>query len=123
MDVPCKLRSSKHGKGTAQTSVLLKRHSIIVHGATAKRDSANTPKRWKPRRPHNVWRSNHAPVFVRHASPGNALRDRVTVGNPGYAERISGEILGKRQRAGGEGVRRIGWTGWFVVGLGAYVLR
>ena len=55
-------------------SVRLKRHSITVHGATAKRGSANTPKRWKPRRPHNVWRSNHAPLFVRHASPGDAFR-------------------------------------------------
>src|SRR5262249_20484781 len=51
---PCKLRSSKLGKGTQQTSMLLKRHSIIVHGATAKRGSANTAKRWKPRRLHDL---------------------------------------------------------------------
>src|SRR4030095_11946876 len=100
MDVPCKLRSSKLGKGTQHTSVLLKRHSIIVHGATAKRDSANTPKRWKLRRPHNVWRGNHAPTFVRRANPGDALRHGVTVGKPGHAERISCEIRGERQRPG-----------------------
>src|SRR6267154_1266310 len=75
MGAPCKLQSSKPGKGTQQTSVLLKRHSITVHGATAKRGSANTPKRWKPRRRHNVWRSKHAPMLVRHTSPGDALRD------------------------------------------------
>jgi hypothetical protein len=38
--------------------MLLKRHSIIVRGATAKRGSANTPKKWKPRRQHDVWRSD-----------------------------------------------------------------
>src|SRR5947207_6342074 len=56
MGAPCKLRSSKPGKGTQQTLVLLKRHSIIVRGATAKRGSANTRKRWKPRKPHNPTR-------------------------------------------------------------------
>src|SRR4030095_5770087 len=54
MGAACQLPSSKIGKGTQQTSMRLKRHSIIVHGATAKRGSANTPKTWKPRRPHNV---------------------------------------------------------------------
>src|SRR5678815_4831679 len=121
MDAPCKLRSSKLGKGTQQTSVRLKRHSITVRGATAKRGSANTPKKWKPRRPHNVWRSNHAPMLVRHASPGDALRDAGTIGAAGHAERISGEIRRKRKRAGGEGVRRTGWTDWLMVESGAHV--
>src|SRR6266571_4443184 len=123
MGAPCKLRSSRRGKGTQQTSVLLKRHSIIVRGATAKRGSANTLKTWKPRKPHDVWRSNHAPMFVRHASPGDALRDAGKFYTTGHAERISGEIRGKRQRAGGEGIRRTGWTDWFVVGPGAHLLR
>src|SRR4030095_538500 len=114
MAVPCKLRSSKHGKGTAQTSVLLKRHSIIVHGATAKRDSANTPKRWKLRRPHNVWRGNHAPMFVRRSS-SDAIRERNVLSPTSYAERLSREARGKYKRTCGEGVRRTGWTGWFVV--------
>src|SRR4029077_9478145 len=123
MGAPCKLRSSKLGKGTQQTSMLLKRHSITVHGATARRGSANTPKRWKPRRPHNVWRSNHAPLFVRHASPDDALRDAGTIGATGHAERIFGEVRGKRKRAGGKGIRRTGWTDWFVGGFRAHVLR
>src|SRR5258705_9478844 len=122
MAAPCKLRSSKPGKGTQQTSVLLKQHSITVHGAIAKRGSANTPKRWKPRRPHNVWRGNHAPMLVRHASPGDALRDAGAIGTAGHAERISGEIRRKHKRARGEGVRRTGWTGWFVVGPAAHLL-
>src|SRR5438034_2506585 len=121
MGAHCKLRSSKLGKGTQQTSVLLKRHSITVRGATAKRGSANTPKRWKPRRPHNVWRSNYAPIFVRHAGPGDALRDAGTIGAVGHAERFSGEIRGNRQRAGGEGVRRAGWTSWLMVESRAHV--
>src|SRR6266550_3197716 len=108
MGAPCKLRSSKLGKGTQQTSVLLKLHSITVRGAIAKRGSANTPKRWKPRSPHNVWRSNHAPLFVRHVSPDDALRDAGRIGATGHAERISGEIRGKRQRTSGKGVRRTG---------------
>src|SRR4029450_2380585 len=123
MGALCKHRSLKLGKGTQQTSVLLKRHSIIVRGAIATRGSANTPKRWKPPRPHNVWRSNHAPMFVRHASPGDFLRDAGTSGATGYAERISGEIRDKRQRACSEGVRRAGWTCWLVVESGAHVFR
>src|SRR6516162_8813151 len=115
MGAPCKLRFSKLGKGRQQTSVLLKPHSIIVRGATAKRDSANTRKRWKPRRPHNVWRSNHAPMFVRRPDPGGALRDDGAIGATGHAERISGAIRGKRQRAASEGLRGTGWTDWFVV--------
>ena len=55
-------------------------------------------------------------MFVRHASPGDALRDAGTISAAGHAKRISGEIRGKRQRAGSEGVRRTGWTDWFVVG-------
>src|SRR5215468_33798 len=104
MGAPCKHRCLKLGKATRRTSVLLKRHSIIVRGATARRGSANTPKRWKPRRLHNVWRSNHAPMFVRRASPATALKDAGTIGAAGYAERISGEIRGNHQCAGGEGV-------------------
>src|SRR6266550_9171539 len=104
MDAPCKLRSSKLGKGTQQTSVLLKRHSIIVRGATAKRGSANTPKRWKPRKPHDVWRSNHAAMLVRHARPGDALRDAGKFYATGHAERFSGEIRRKRQRARSQNV-------------------
>src|SRR6266404_3741172 len=98
MGAPCKLQSSKPGKGTQQTSVLLKRHSITVRGATAKLGSANTPKRWKLRRPHNVWYSNHSPMLVRHASPGDALRDAGTIGTTGHVDRFSGEIRRKRQR-------------------------
>src|SRR5882724_2810018 len=104
MGAPCKLRSSKLGKGTQQTSVLLKRHSIIVRGVTAKHGSANTPKRWKLRKPHDVWRSNHAPMLVRHASPGDALRDAGTIGATGHADRFSGEIRCKRQRARSQSV-------------------
>src|SRR4029453_3109693 len=104
MGAPCKLRSSKPGKGTQQTLVLLKRHSIIVRGATAKRGSANTPKTWKPPRPHNVWGNNHAPIFVRHVSLGGALRDAGAISATDHAERISGEIRRKRKRGGGEGV-------------------
>src|SRR4029077_11372698 len=93
MGAHCKLRSSKPGKGRQQTSVRLKRHSITVHGATAKRDSANTPKRWKRRRPHNIWRSNHAPLFVRHASPGDALGVmHIRPGNPGDANAVASLI-------------------------------
>src|SRR6478752_9282065 len=115
MGAPCKLLSSKLGKGRQQTLVLLKPHSIIVPGATAKRDSANTRKRWKPRRPHNVWRSNHAPMVVRRSDSGDALRDAGTIDATGYAERISGAIRRKRQRAAGESLRGTGWTDWFVV--------
>ena len=43
-------------------------------------------------------------LFVRHASPGDALRDAGTIGATGHAERISGEIRGKRQCAGSESV-------------------
>src|SRR6266550_6827472 len=104
MGAPCKLRSSRRGKGTQQTSVLLKRHSITVHGAIAKLDLANIPKRWKPRRPHNVWCSNHAPLFVRRASPDDALGDAGTIGATGHADRFSGEIRCKRQRARSQSV-------------------
>src|ERR1051325_4190006 len=106
-----------------QTLAPLKRHSITGHGATAKRGSANTPKRWKRRRPRNVWRIDHAPLFVRHASPFGTLVYGATIGATGHAKRISGEVRGNRQRARCESVRRIGWASWFVVGLGAYVLR
>src|SRR5215472_8639391 len=105
MGVPCKLRSSKLGKGTQETSGPLKQRSITVRGVTAKRDSGNIPKRWKPRKPRNAWRSNHAPMFVRHAGPGGALRDDGAIGPTGYPERISGKIRGKYQCADGEGVR------------------
>src|SRR5437867_10749306 len=98
MDAPCKLRSSKPGKGTQRMLVLLRRHSITARGATAKRASANTPKKWKPRKPHDVWRSNHTPMLVRHAIPGDALRDAGTIGATGHADRFFGEIRGKRQR-------------------------
>src|SRR5436190_22672761 len=98
MGAPCKLRSSKPGKGTQQTSMLLKRHSIIVRGATAKRGSANTPKRWKPRKPHDVWRSNHAPILVRHASPDDPLRVAGNFYATAHADRISGEVRRKCQR-------------------------
>src|SRR5512132_1706700 len=123
MGAPCKLLSSKPGKGTQQTLVLRKRHSTTVRGATAKRGSANTPKTWKLRRPHNVWSSNHAPMLVRHAGLGDALRDAGTISAAGHAERISGEIRGKCQRAGGEGIRRAGWSSWLVVGPAAHLLR
>src|SRR4029450_359888 len=119
----CKLRSLKRGMVIRQTSVLLKRHSIIVHGATAKRGSANTPKTWKARRPHNVWRSNHAPVLVRHASLADALRDAGPIGAAGHAERLSRQTGGKYQRACSEGVRRAGWTNRLVVEPRAHVFN
>src|SRR5882757_7080400 len=121
MGAPCKLQSSKPGKGTQQTSVLLKRHSITVHGATAKRGSANTPKRWKPRRRHNVWRSKHAPMLVRHTSPGDALRDAGKFGATSDADRFSSEIRRKRQRGRSQSVRRAGWTSRLMVESGAHV--
>src|ERR1043166_3594222 len=121
MGAPCKLRSSRLGEGTQQTSVLLKPHSITVRGATAKRDSASTPKRWKPRRPHNVWRSSYAPMVVRRAGSGDASRDAGTIGATGYAKRVSGETRCKRQRAETESVRRAGWTSRLVVESGAHV--
>src|SRR6516164_9019299 len=121
MAAPCKLQSSKLGKGTQKTSVLLKQRSITVRGVTAKRDSGNIPKRWKPRKPRNAWHSNHAPMFVRHAGPGGALRDDGAIGATGHPERVSGKIRGKRQRAGGKGVRRAGWTSWLVVEPRAHV--
>src|SRR5215208_5937284 len=58
MAAPCKLPSSKLGKAIQQMSVRLKQHSITVHGAIATPDSVNTPKRWKPRKPHNTDRFN-----------------------------------------------------------------
>src|SRR5215470_2926729 len=115
MGAPCKLRSSKLGKGTQETSVRLKQRSITVRGVTAKRDSGNIPKRWKPRKLRNAWRSNHAPMFVRHAGSGRALWDDGAIGATGHPERISGEIRCKYQRTGGEGVRGAGRTSWFVV--------
>src|SRR5436190_3111639 len=121
MGAPCKLRSSKPGKGTQQTSMLLKRHSIIVRGATAKRGSANTPKRWKPRKPHDVWRGKHAATFVRRSIPVDAGRDVRTVGATGYADRFSGEIRRKRQRPRSQSVRRAGWTSRLMVESGAHV--
>src|SRR5438876_1005959 len=104
MGAPCKLRCLKLGRVTQQTSLLLKRHSITVRGATAKRASANTPKRWKPRKSHDVWRSNHAPMLVRRAIPGDALRDAGTIGATGHTDRFSGEIRRKRQRARSQSV-------------------
>src|SRR5436309_14297857 len=121
MGAPCKLRCSKRGKGTQQTSVLLKRHSITVRGATAKRGSASTPKRWKLRRPHDAWHSNHAPMFVRHPSHGDALRHVGPIGAAGHAEWISSETRGKYQRACSEGVRSACWTNRFVVEPGTHL--
>src|SRR5262245_20547877 len=123
MGALCKLQFSKPGKGTQQTSLLLKPHSIIVPGATAKRGSANTRKRWKPRRPHDVWRNNDALLFVRHLSGGDAFRNAGKIGARDQSQRISRKIRCKRQRPGCEGVGRTGWASWFVVGLGAHVLR
>src|SRR5438874_13555312 len=88
MGALCKLRSSKLGKGTQQTSVLLKRHSITAHGAIAKRDSANTPKRWKLRRPHNVWRGKHAATSVRRSIPVDASRHVRTAGATSDVDRF-----------------------------------
>src|SRR6478672_7649220 len=93
----------------------LKPHSITVRGATAKRGSANTPKIWKPRRPPNVWRSNHAPILVRHASSADAFGDGGTIGTTSHRKRVSGEIRCKRQRGASESVRCVGWTNWLVV--------
>src|SRR5215831_7054551 len=115
MGAPCKLRSSKLGKGIQQTSALLKRRSIIVHGATAKRGSANTPKRWKLRRPHDIWRSNDAPLFVRHAGSGDTLRSVGTIGARDRSQRVSGEIRCKYQRASAASVRRAGRANWLLV--------
>src|SRR5882724_2781848 len=121
MGAPCKLRSSRRGKGTQQTLVLLKRHSIIVRGATAKPGSANTLRTWKPRKPHDVCRSNRAPMLVRHASPGDAFRDAGAIGATGHAERISSEIRSKRQRPRSQSVRLAGWTSRLMVESGAHV--
>src|ERR1043166_8506385 len=91
MDAPCKLRSSKPGKARQQTSVLRRRHSITVRGATVKRGSANTPKKWKPRRPRKVWRRKHAPIFVTHGIPADAGRNIRTVSSTNHANGLSRE--------------------------------
>ncbi len=55
------------------------------------------------------------------ASPGDARRDACTIGATGHAERISGEIRRKRQRARSQSVRRAGWTSRLMVESGAHV--
>src|SRR5437762_8988444 len=99
MGAPCKLRCSKLGKGTQQTSVLLKRHSITVRGATAKRVSGNTPKTWKPQRPRNAWRGKRTARFVRRSFPGDAGRDAGAICATGDTKRLSGKARGKCQSA------------------------
>src|SRR5919201_4622548 len=64
-----KRQCSKLGRATRQTSRRRNAHSIIVPGATAKRGSANTPKKWKLRRPPDTRFSRAAdairvPTFV-----------------------------------------------------------
>ena len=54
-------------------------------------------------------------MFVRRSDLGDALRDAGTIDTRGYAERISGAIRRKRQRAASESLRGTGWTDWFVV--------
>src|SRR6266513_928292 len=121
MGAPCKLQSSKPGKGTQQTSVLLKRHSITVHGATAKLGSANTPKRWKPRKPHNVWRGKHAATSVRRSIPVDAGRHVRTAGATSDADRFFGEFGSKGQRTHSQSVRRADWASRLMVESGAHV--
>src|SRR3954462_12030684 len=118
MAARCKLRSSKPGKATRQMSVRLKPRSIIAHGATAKRDSANTPKRWKPRRPHNVWRGKHAAAFVRRSIPVDA-GSHGTGGATSDAYGFFGHLRRKRQRARTQGVRCLGCTSRLMVESGA----
>src|ERR1700749_263310 len=121
MGAPCKLRFSKLGKGTQQTSVLHKLPYITERGVIAKRGSANTPKRWKLPKPHNVRRSNHGTIFVRHTDPGAALRNGGAVGAGDRSQRIPGEIGGKRQFAGSESLRRNDWTSCLVVEPRAHI--
>src|SRR6186713_1328880 len=93
MAAPCKLLSSKLGKGTQQTSVRRKRRSITARGAIVKRGSANTPKRWKPRKQHNFRRSNHARLFVRYADPSDGLGVMyIRPGNPRDANSVANLI-------------------------------
>src|SRR5436190_9091332 len=117
----CKVRSSKLGKGTQQTSVPLKGHFITVHGAIAKRDSANTPKRWKPRRPHNVWRGKHAATSVRRSIPVDAGRHVRTAGATSDVDGFFGELGSKGQRTRSQSVRRADWTSRLMVESGAHV--
>src|SRR5438067_12724690 len=111
----CKLRSSKPGKGTQQTSVPLKGHFITVHGAIAKRDSANTPKRWKPRRPYNVWRAKHAATSVRRSIPVDAGRHVRTAGATSDDDRYFGELGSTGHRTHSYSVRRADWASRLMV--------
>jgi len=54
-------------------------------------------------------------MVVRRPDLGDALRDAGTIDATGHAERISGAIRGKRQRAANESLRGTGWIDWFVV--------
>src|SRR5262249_13120257 len=116
MGAPCKLRSSKPGKGTQQTSVLPKPHSITVRGATAKRGSANTPKTWKPRRPHDLSRRQHAAPFVRRNGSAGVGGNVRTVSSTSHADWLSRKAGGKYKRTCSQGVRGAHWTNRFVVG-------
>src|SRR4030095_8801265 len=110
MGAPCKLRSSKLGKGTQQTSMRLKRHSITVRGATAKRGSANTPKKWKLRKPHDCSRRKHAPPFVRRNRSAGVGGNVRTVSSTSHADWLSREARGKYKRTYSQGVRGAHWT-------------
>src|SRR6266403_979298 len=121
MDAPCKLRSSKPGKGTQRMLVLLRRHSITARGATVKRASANTPKKWKPRKPHRVWRRKHAPIFVRHRIPPGTGSDFRTVSSTSHVDWLSRDARRKYKRTCSEGVRGAHWANRFVVESRAHV--
>src|SRR5215472_7005932 len=121
MGAPCKLRSSKLGKATQQTLALLRRHSITVPGATAKRGSANTPKRWKPRRLRRFGGRKHAPIFVRHRIPADAGRNIRTVSSTSDANGLSREARDKYPRTCSQSVRGARWTNRFMVESGAHL--
>src|SRR5215471_7562538 len=121
MGAPCKLRSSKPGKGTQQTLMLLKRHSITVRGATARRGSANTPNRWKLRRPHDLSRRKHAPPFVRRNGSALLSWNVRTVNSTSHADGLSCEARGKYKRTRSKGVRGANRTNRLVVEPRAHV--
>src|SRR5215470_6885362 len=115
MGAPCKLRFSKLGKATPQTSVLLKRHSITVPGAIAKRGSANTPKKWKVRRLHDFSRWKRAATFVSRNRSGCVGRSIWAVSYTNHVDWLSREAGGKYKCTCSEGVRGAHWTDRIVV--------
>src|SRR5262245_5529287 len=105
MGAHCKRRCLKLGKATRRMSPQRNRRSIIARRATARRGSANTPKRWRLRKPHDAWRRNDASVFVRRNSSAGAGGRVRTVSSTNHADWLCRKAGGKHKRAGGEGVR------------------